>query len=148
MSRRGRKSIYWGAVILGWFQHLRDPDLTSSDYKILFYLCEKMEFNGNRVLLKQKEISDDLHMDKGNVSKCIRKLCEKQFVVRIPSGFMINPHLFYVGKSYPGDRYSLRDEFDDAIRKNQMIPLFEMNEEDSELEHARDTPKNKWNLKS
>ena len=83
-------------------------------------------------------------MDKGNVSKCISKLCEKQFIVRIPSGFMINPHLFYVGKSYPGDRYNLRDEFDDAIRKNKMIPLFEMNEEDSTLEHGSDTSKDQW----
>jgi hypothetical protein len=136
MSRRGRKGIYWGSVILGWFEHLRDPDLTGSDYKILFYLCEKMEFSGNRVVLKQKEISETLHMDKGNVSKCIGKLCEKQFIVRISSGFMINPHLFYVGKSHPSDRYPLRDEFDEAIRKNGLQPLFEMVEADSKLEHG------------
>lgn len=136
MSRRGRKSIYWGAFILGWFEHLRDPDLNGSDYKILFYLCEKMEFSGNRVVLKQREISETLHMDKGNVSKCIGKLCKKQFITRISSGFMINPHLFYVGKSHPGDRYSLREEFDNAIRKNGMTPLFDMVEMESTLEHG------------
>jgi predicted XRE-type DNA-binding protein len=134
-SELRRKTIYWGAIILGWFEHLRDADLTSSDYKVLFYLCEKMEFGGNKVLLKQKEIASNLHMDKGNVSKCIKKLCEKQFIVKIPSGFMINPHLFYVGKSHPADRYSLREEFNEAVIENGMTELFQMNEEYSELEY-------------
>lgn len=136
MSRRGRRSIYWGAFVLGWFEYLRDSDLTGSDYKILFYLCEKMEFTGNRVLLKQKEITEDLYMDKGNVSKCIKRLGKKQFIVKISNGFMINPHLFYVGKSHPADRTALREVFDNAIIKNGMNPLFYMSEVDSELEYG------------
>lgn len=150
MKTRNRRKIYWGAIILGWFKYLRDPDLTTSDYKILFFLCEKMEFNRNRTLLKQKEITEELHMDKGNVSKCIKRLCEKQFIVKIPSGFMINPHLFYVGKASPADRDSLRSEFDEAIRKNGMDPLFEMNELDYELEYGNqdydDFNFKDWNL--
>ena len=143
MGSRERKVIYWGAFILGWFEHLRNSDLTGSDYKILFYLCEKMEFSRNQVVLKQKEISEVLLMDKGNVSKCIRKLCEEQFIAKIPSGFMINPHLFYVGKSYAGDRFSLREDFDDAVRKNGMVPLFEMDESESTLEYG-DSASNGW----
>lgn len=135
MARRERKKIYWGAIILKWFHHLRDSDLSSSDYKVLFYLCEKMEFSRNRIVLRQKEIAQELHMDKGNVSKCISKLCEKQFIVKIPSGFMINPHLFYVGKSNPNDRDDLRDEFDEALKTNGLSPLFELNEMTSELEY-------------
>lgn len=136
MVRRERKKIYWGAIILGWFHHLRDSDLTSSDYRVLFYLCEKMEFTRNRILLRQKEIAQDLHMDKGNVSKCISRLCEKQFIAKVPSGFMINPHLFYVGKTNPADRYDLRDEFDQALEANGLSPLFELDEMESKLEYG------------
>lgn len=130
-----RRRIYWGAFILDWFKYLQDEDLTGSDYKILFFLSEKMHIADNRVMLKQKEIADTLHMDKGNVSKCIKRLCEKQFIVKIPGGFMINPHLFYVGKSM-SDRPLLRKDFDDFIERNNMDPIFEMNEFDSILHRS------------
>lgn len=126
--------IYWGAFILGWFEHLQDADLTGSDYKVLFLLCEKMHFTDNRSLLKQKEISQMLNMDKGNVSKCIKRLSNKQFIAKIPGGFMINPHLFYVGKS-PRERFHFRGVFDDIIIENGENPIFNMDEERVVLEH-------------
>lgn len=128
-----RKTIYWGAFILEWFNHLQDPELTGVDYKILFYLCEKMQFTDNRVLIRQKEVAEELHMDKGNISKSIKKLCNKQFISKIPNGFMVNPHLFYIGKSNPNERYLLRMEFDQSVTKNGLVPLFDMNEEDAVL---------------
>lgn len=131
---RGRR-VYWGALILGWFEHLQDADLTGSDYKVLFLLCEKMHFTDNRTLLKQKEISEILHMDKGNVSKCIKRLSNKQFIAKIPGGFMINPHLFYVGKG-PQERQHFREVFDDIIIGNGKTPLFNMDEIDVILEHG------------
>lgn len=131
MARRTRRArnVYWGALILGWFEHLQDHDLSAADYRILFYLCEKMLSNDNTAHLKQKTIAADLNMDKGNVSKCLKKLSVKQFIAKASDGYMINPHLFYVG-SDPQHRESLRDTFDDLLEN----PRFYLNEDEYTLE--------------
>lgn len=135
MARRRRESqVYWGAFVLGWFEHLQAHDLVSSDYKVLFFLCQNMKIMDNTVYMRQKEIAEKLTMDKGNVSKCIKKLCEKQFIVKCPNGFMINPHLFYVGKSNPRDREELRDVFYDLIMGAGLSPRFNLNEDYHRLE--------------
>lgn len=139
-----KKRFYWGAFILPWFQHLQDSDLTGSDYKVLFFLCEKMHDIDNRSLVKQIEIADKLELDKGNVSKCIKRLCAKQFIAKIPGGFMINPHLFYVGKT-PADRYHYRDFFDQIIRDSGVEPMFEMDEMDSKLKKYHPQTRNAMN---
>ncbi|MCK2021259.1 MarR family transcriptional regulator [Peribacillus frigoritolerans] len=136
--RRKEKNVYWGAFVLGWFEHLQDNELTSSDYKILFFLCQKMNINDNKVYLKQKQIAEDLSMDKGNVSKCIKKLCEKQFVVKSANGYMINPHLFYVGKRNTIDRDELRDDFDELLDEIGLKPRFSLNEDEYTLELVSD----------
>ncbi|MEK6449692.1 helix-turn-helix domain-containing protein [Priestia aryabhattai] len=134
MVRRKEKTVYWGAFILEWFGYLQDHDLSSSDYRILFFLCQNMKSYDNSIYMRQKQISEELNMDKGNVSKCIKKLCEKQFIVKIPNGFMVNPHLFYVGKGHPGSREELRDNFDSFLRKNKLSPRFYLNELERKLE--------------
>lgn len=132
--RRTDRTAYWGAFILDWFKYLQDNDLTSSDFKILFFLCEKMNFNDNTAYIRQKNIADDLNMDKGNVSKCIKRLCEKQFIAKTENGFMINPHLFYIGKRNPQDRYYIREEFDGLLNDSQFEQRFYMDEDEYKLE--------------
>ncbi|GIP45066.1 hypothetical protein J45TS6_35250 [Paenibacillus sp. J45TS6] len=108
---RGRvRNVFWGAFVLDWFKYLQDHDLSSSDYRIMFYLCEKMMTDDNIARVKQKTIAQDLSMDKGNVSKCIKKLCSKQFIVKASDGFMINPNLFYGGNGFQ-NRENLRENF-------------------------------------
>lgn len=129
---------YWGALVLDWFRYLQDNDLTSSDYKILFFLCQEMNAEDNAVHLKQKNISEILSMDKGNVSKCIKKLIERQFIAKIDTGFMINPHLFYVGKRHQRDREQIRDKFDTLLGTKEMERRFNLNEEEFKLEEYPD----------
>lgn len=131
---RNEQKVYWGAFILEWFKYLQDNDLTSSDYKVLFYLCEKMDPKENKVYLKQKEVAETLRMDKGNVSKCIKRLCGKQFIAKVDHGYMINPHLFYIGKRNPVARYELRDKFDGILKKNGIKIRFYLDEDEYELE--------------
>lgn len=121
-------NVYWGAFILDWFKHLQDNDLSAADYRILFYLCEKMMTGDNTAHLKQKTIAKDLAMDKGNVSKCLKKLCTKQFIAKADNGYMINPHLFYAGYKI---REDLRHEFDNLLTGPQR---FYMNEDEHKLE--------------
>lgn len=141
---RGNERVYWGAIILKWFEHLQDNDLTSADYKVLFFLCQNMNINENIAYIRQKQIAEDLNMDKGNVSKCIRRLSQKQFIIKSEIGFMINPHLFYVGKS-KGDRFRLRDNFDSLLNEKSIEPRFYLNEDDYKLEESSQRVKeNSW----
>ncbi len=117
MSRRGQK-IYWGAFILDWFKLLQDSELTSTDYKVIFYICSNMNNENNQAHLKQKDIATGLHIDKGNTSKSIKKLMAKQFITKISTGFMVNPHLFYIGKGRRPDREDLRYSFYEQLIKN------------------------------
>lgn len=132
--KRKESNVYWGALILDWFKYLQDPDLTSSDYKVLFFLCHRMTPTNNMVYVRQKEIAEDLKMDKGNVSKCIKRICEKQFIVKSKNGFMINPNLFYVSKRHFEDREELRYTFEDILENNNQKPLFFLNEDENRLE--------------
>jgi predicted transcriptional regulator len=143
--RRKESNIYWGAFILDWFKCLQDHDLTSSDYKVLFYLCQRMNIADNMVYVRQKQIAEDLKMDKGNISKCIKKICGKQFIVKAKNGFMINPHLFYVGKSHFGSREELRDTFEDLLEDNKLEPLFFLNEDENKLEMNEQNQRSKSN---
>ncbi|MEY8742853.1 replication/maintenance protein RepL [Bacillales bacterium AN1005] len=136
MARRNRGNegkVYWGAIILEWFEHLQDNDLTSADYKVLFFLCQKMNISENIAYVRQKQIAEELNMDKGNVSKCIKRLSEKQFIIKSDMGFMINPNLFYIGKSR-NDRFRLRDNFDILLDEKDIEPRFYLNEDDYILE--------------
>ena len=107
--RRVSIPVYWGAIILDSFKHLQDNDFTGSDYKVLFFLCEHMTKENNHAYMKQKKIASDMKMDKGNISRSIKKLREKQLIVKAESGFMLNPHLFYVGKGDRGSRIKIRN---------------------------------------
>ena len=115
--------------------HLQDADFRGSDYKVLFYLCGEMKFDDNTAYVKQKQIAEQLNMDKGNISKSIKRLCEKQFIVKYQKGFMINPHLFYVGRF---GEFQIRDDFDNLIRENNAEPRFFLNEDEHTLESLHD----------
>ncbi|PGZ45052.1 MarR family transcriptional regulator [Bacillus anthracis] len=132
--RRVSIPVYWGTIILDSFKHLQDNDFTGSDYKVLFFLCEHMTKENNHAYMKQKKIASDMKMDKGNISRSIKKLREKQLIVKAESGFMLNPHLFYVGKRDRDSRIKIRNEFDELIRKQGEEPRFNLNEDDYYLE--------------
>jgi len=131
MARKSRKGVYWGAFILEWFHFLQESDLRGSDYKILFFLCEVMKPDDNTAYIKQKQMAEQLKMDKGNISKSIKRLCEKQFIVKCQNGYMINPHLFYIGMQ---SRFQIRDNFDELLVENNLETRFYLNEDEYKLE--------------
>lgn len=129
MARRRSRKLYWGTMVLDAFKYLKDSQLGAADYRIFFYLCEKMEMRDNVAAgINQKMISEKLRMDKSNVSKSISRLKQMQFIVKSPRGFMINPHLFYIRYE---ERIHLREDFDRLVTG----PIrFKMNEDENELE--------------
>lgn len=133
MARRVQKDLYWGSFVLDWFYFLQDSDLRISDYKVLFFLCNEMKHDDNTAYVKQKEIARTLNMDKGNISKSIKRLCEKQFITKHKNGYMINPHLFYIGR-HAHSRLNVRRNFDDLLSENDIVPRFFLNEDEHKLE--------------
>lgn len=132
---RGKPFVnFWGSFILDWFEHLQDHDLNSTDYKTLFFLCEQINHDNNVVYLKQKQIAEHLNTNKGNISRSIKKLKEKQFIAKCANGFMVNPHLFYVGRNAALKREDLRRDFDKLVLENEGTIRFHMNEEEIKLE--------------
>ena len=138
MARKSQKGVYWGAFILEWFHYLQESDLRGSDYKVLFYLCEKMKHDDNTAYIRQKQMAEQLKMDKGNVSKSIKRLCEKQFIVKCQNGFMINPHLFYIGKGDRQSRFQIRETFDGLLEESNLDQRFSLNEDEYTLELISD----------
>lgn len=133
-----RKKYYtrqyvWGSLTLGWFNELRNSNLGGPEYKVLFFLCEKMKQDDNIAYVKQKDIASKLYMDRGNVSKCIKKLREKQYIAKCENGFMINPHLFSVGQLNPLAREYILDQFDILLTAEGRVSTFELNYDDYAL---------------
>ena len=116
-------TVYWGEIV-DWFRILQENELTSSDYKVLFYLFEKMSFQGNEVFIRQQKIAEDMNSNKGNVSKCIKRLSEKQLITKTEFGFMINPHLFYVGSEYMHKKDKDHQLFDELLALKGIHPRF------------------------
>ena len=123
-NRMISKIIYW-AEIVDWFRILQENELTSSDYKVLFYLFEKMSLQGNEVFIRQQKIAEDMNINKGNVSKCIKSLSEKQLIAKAGFGIMINPHLFYVGSKYIPEKDKVRQLFDELLTLKGIQPHFQ-----------------------
>lgn len=78
-----------------------DPDLHGETYKVLLYLCSRLDFE-NFIQTPQIEIVEALKMDKANVSKAIKILTEKGILTRGPKvghsyAFRLNPNYGYKG---------------------------------------------------
>jgi predicted transcriptional regulator len=131
-DKRGYNDPYWGAIILDFLRVLHFDDLSASEYRLFFFLTDKMSRKDNRIDMRQSVISLMLNMDKATVSKAINKLCKLQFIAKLGTGsFMVNPHLIYVG--HRGlDR--LRDDFDDILQKKGLKLRFDMNDPTRGLE--------------
>ncbi|MEK5586660.1 replication/maintenance protein RepL [Paenibacillus sp. FSL P2-0536] len=135
---RGRNyvsNVYWGAIVFEFFRHLQDHDLSAVDHRILFYMCEKMDTNDNLVHVRQITIARELNIDKANVSRSLKKLCHKQFILKYRSeGYMVNPHLLYGGNGWK-NKDMLRQTFDNLTDE----PRFYLNDDDKILEDSWNT---------
>lgn len=80
----------------------KDPDMTGENYKVLFYLYSKLDFE-NFIQQSQKEIAEGLGMKKENVSRAMRLLTSKQIVLEGPrvgksKCYRLNPNYGWKGK--------------------------------------------------
>ena len=93
-----REYLFWGAFMLESLELLSKLKLTSVELSTLLFLSSKIRQEDNIVYIKQTEISEELTLDKSNLSKAIKKLRELGLIAKVKNGYMINPNLIYKGK--------------------------------------------------
>ncbi len=80
----------------------KDKDLKGETHRIIWYLLCRLDFE-NWIQITQKEISEELEINKVNVSKAITLLEKKNIIVRGPKvgrsyAFRLNPNFGWKGK--------------------------------------------------
>jgi hypothetical protein len=92
----------------------RDKDIKGETHRIIWYLLSRLDFE-NWIQITQKEISEELGINKVNVSKAITLLEEKELIVRGPKigrtyAFRLNPMFGWKGKVRNLDDYRREEE--------------------------------------
>lgn len=135
---RSRRNFFWGAYTVSGLAYIyNNQKMTLASFRILFFLINKMSGSGteNKVFITQKDICKFIGSSKATVSKGIKVLIEEQYIVKITSGFMVNPYFFYIGLSSQNDRYEIRHNFDQLIIENSDKPKFSIDEESGEVSY-------------
>ena len=97
MSKYKRKlNIKWFATTkLGIEELAKNTDfsLTSSDFRLLFYLLSKIDEDNLATLPKQKDISTEINISVRKISEGLRRLHEAKIIVKSgkPKTYFINP---------------------------------------------------------
>lgn len=83
-------------------QIAKDKELAGLPLRILMYLCSRLDFE-NYIQLMQTEIVEDLGIQKSDVSRSMKKLENKQIILRGPKVghtyvWRLNPNFGWKGK--------------------------------------------------
>lgn len=88
-------NIKWFATTINVTDKLYQSNLSSNEFRILFYLLKKIDKN-NCITLIQKDIAEEIGSNKYTISRAVSKF-KKMDVLR-KSGvklYMFNPYFFY-----------------------------------------------------
>ncbi|QCQ04793.1 hypothetical protein FAX13_09270 [Ligilactobacillus animalis] len=143
MSKYKRKlNISWFATTKVGMEELAkniDFKLTSSDFRLLFYLLSKIDEDNRATIPTQKIISDEINISVRKISEGLRRLREAKIIVKTVEArtYFINPTFFYTG----GGQVLLpkQEDFDCYFspRPNSYTPKVEANKIS---EHLGKTP--------
>lgn len=80
----------------------RDADITGEVGRVLYYFLGKLDFE-NFIHVAQADIAQALGLQKSNVSRAVRILCEKQIILKGPKTgrtitYRLNPDYGWKGK--------------------------------------------------
>ena len=95
--------IYWLKAYQEAFIHLaKDRDITGEIRRVLDYFFGKLDFE-NYIHVAQTEIAEALGLQKANVSRAVRVLCDKQIILKGPKTgriitYRLNPDYGWKGK--------------------------------------------------
>ncbi len=121
--RRSRATVKEDFVIafINNLQMLADLGLSSRQIKVMLYMLKQMEY-GNLLMLSQKQMEQDLKIDKGNLSRDIKSLRTKKVLVDVNGHMYVNSNLFIKGlkggmsKERIESLVNAKDEFNGAYK--------------------------------
>lgn len=145
--RSRKRSFFWGAYTVSGLDYIyNNQKMTLAAFRILIFLINKMSYSGtgNKVFITQKDMCKCIDLSKATVSKGIKILIQEQYIVKITSGFMVNPYFFYIGLSSSDDRYEIRHNFDQLITENSDEPKFGIDEESGEVYYKKNIQYDKF----
>lgn len=100
---RPKLSERWFMAFQDSFEEIaKDPDMTGENYRVLFYLYSKLDFE-NYIQQSQMEIAKGLGMHKQRISRAMKVLISKQIILEGPKVgrskcFRLNPNYGWKGK--------------------------------------------------
>ncbi|WP_035619939.1 helix-turn-helix domain-containing protein [Lachnoanaerobaculum sp. ICM7] len=104
MSRYGKtKNINWFATTTIGMNELAkntDFELTTSDFRLLFYLLSKIDDDNRSKVPKQEIISNEIGLSVRKISEALRKLQNAKIIIKTKDQartYFINPTFFYTG---------------------------------------------------
>ena len=95
----------WFAMFQDYALRIAQSDLTGEQFKVLFYLFNKLDFD-NYIPVKQKDIVDDLKINKQHVSRSVKALKDNDIIYEATDykGFYkLNPHVGHKGTQNYGN---------------------------------------------
>ena len=103
MSKYKRKlNIKWLATTkLGIEELAKNTNfgLTSSDFRLMFYLLSKIDEDNQATIPKQTEISDEINISVRKISEGLSRLKQAKIIIKSEEAktYFINPSFFYTG---------------------------------------------------
>ena len=94
----------WGAMYQAALSNIADmKEMTLEQYRVLFKLFSKMDFN-NYLCVSQQKLADELQMQRPNVARAMKALKEKNIIVEGPKignskTYLFNPYVTHKGKN-------------------------------------------------
>lgn len=109
----------WIAVYQNPSLWLAQQDLTGEQYKVLFVLFNKLDFD-NYLRIGLKDIAELLKMQVANVSRAMKKLKELEIIIEGPPAgkfktYRLNPYIAHKGT----DVDTTRIDFDKAFNEEE-----------------------------
>ena len=134
------KEVTWMASFQNGLIWLSKQNLTGMDLKILLMIMGKLDFQ-NYLRISQKELAAEMGIDKGNISRAIKKFCNMNILFTGPMAgrhntYRLNPNIGHKGKGYSEtvadfEKYSTIKKLKDIIESDEeMIASGDLTEEE------------------
>ena len=93
-----------------------DFNLTTSDFRILFYLLSKIDEDNRATIPKQKDISNEINISIRKISEGINRLQKASIIIKSQEAktYFINPTFFYTGGAAVLE--DKQEDFDEHIK--------------------------------
>lgn len=91
-----------------FLQTIDDYKLTRNDIRVVLKIIEYAQY-GNLLKMSYSTLAKDLSIDKGDISKSIKRIKNSQLIIDIDGNLYLNPHIICKG------RFNVSDENDEKI---------------------------------